>query len=195
MTRQTATSAWFVVAAAAILIRSALELVEPSYYDATTLLDHAAVVSQSLGGLATGVGLLLLWRDPPVARARPFLLLGGLGAISMALGNLLEDTFGVADAVWAFFGGGVVMMLSLLVGGAIALASRVPGRAVGAFLLFAAPGGMLGFGGIMMAVAWLLLAAWLGSRHRAYVVAVAAAVPVAVVISVVLYAPDVLGGS
>lgn len=124
-----------------------------------------------------------------------FLLLGGLGAIFMALGNLLEDSFRVEDAVWAFFGGGVVMMISLLAGGVAALASRMPGGAVGAFLLFATPGGMLGFGGIMMAVAWLLLAAWLVTRHRGYVVAVVVAAPVAVILSAYLYAPDVFAGA
>lgn len=195
MQRQTAAAAWFVVAAVAILIRSALELTNPAYYAASTWVDHAAVVTQTLGGLATGVALLSLWRARLVTRGRTVLLLGALGAIAMALGNLLEDSFGIEDAVWAFFGGGLLMIVSLLAAGIATLTLSTPDRAVGAFFLFAVPGGMLGFGGVMMAVSWLLLAGWLMSRRRVYVVAIAAAVPVAIAISFVLYAPDVLGRS
>lgn len=195
MSRHTAAAVWFVVAAIAILVRSALELTDPAYYAASTLVDHAAVVTQTLGGLATGVALLLLRRAPLVARGRTFVVLGALGAIAMALGNLLEDSFGIEYAVWAFFGGGLLMIVSLLIAGIATLTANTADRALGAFLLFAVPGGMLGFGGVMMAVSWLLLAGWLTTRRRAYVVAVAAAVPVAIATSFVLYASDVLGGA
>lgn len=186
------TAAWFAVAGLSALFRWGLEYADPAYYDAASLIDHAAVVSQTVFGVATGIALILLWRDPPVARGSLFLLFAGIGAAAEGLGNLFEDAFGIEAAVWAFFGGGLVMMVSLLVAGIAALTVPSPRRWSGLFLLFAAPGGMLGFGAVMMGVSWILFGLWIVYQRRAFVVALSIAAVPALVISIYLYGADVV---
>ena len=168
MTRRTA--AWFAAAGFFALLRWALHFADPAYYDAASLIDYAAVVSQTAVGFASGIALFLLWRDPPVTRGSLFLVFAGVGAAAEGLGNLLEDAFDIEAAVWVFFGGGLVMMVSLLAGGIAALTVRSPRRWSGLFLLFAVPGGMLGFGLVVMGVAWILFGLWIVYQHRAFVV-------------------------
>ncbi len=165
---------------------------EPAYYDAETLIDYAAVVSLTVFLVATGIALILLWRDPPVARGSLFLLLAGIGGAVEGLGNLFEDAFDIEPAVWAFFGGGLVMMVSLLIAGIAALTVRSPRRWSGLFLLLAVPGAMLGFGIVMMGVAWILFGLWIVIQHRAFVVAVAIAAVTALATAVYLYGDDVV---
>jgi hypothetical protein len=162
-------------------------LAEPAYYAAASLVDYAAVISLTGVFVATGVALILLWRDPVVGRGSFLLLLAGIGAVSLGLGNLFEDAFNIEAAVWAFFGGGLLLMLSLLAAGVAALTADSPGRWSGVFLLFAVPGGMLGFGAVMMAGSWILFGFWLVLRHRAFVAAVAAATLPALAITTYLY--------
>ncbi len=152
-----------------------------------SLIDYAAVVSQTVIGVATGIALILLWRDPPVARGSLFLLFAGLGAAAEGLGNLFEDAFDIEAAVWAFFGGGLVMMVSLIIAGIAALTVPSPRRWSGLFLLFAFPGGMLGFGLVMLGVSWILFGLWIVYQHRAFVVALSIAAVPASAYSVYLY--------
>ena len=187
-----ATAVWFGVAGISALLRFGLHYVDPAFYDAASLIDYAAVVSLTLVYVATGVALILLWRDPPVARGSLFLLFAGVGAVAYGLGNLFEDAFGVEAAVWAFFGGGLVMMLSLIVAGIAALTIRSPRRWSGLFLLFAFPGGILGFGLVLMGVSWILFALWIVSQRRAYVIALSVAAAPALAYSIYLYGADVI---
>jgi hypothetical protein len=119
---------------------------DPTYYDPSTFIDYLAVMSLTTIFVVTGVALLLLWRDPSVRRGSLFLLFAGIGAAAVGLGNLSEDAFDVEAAVWVFFGGGLLMLVSLLVAGIAALTVRSPRRWSGLFLLLAAPGVMLGLG-------------------------------------------------
>jgi hypothetical protein len=86
------------------------EFTDPEYYEAASFTDYVSVVSLTVVFVATGIALILLWRDPPVARGSLFLLFAGIGAAAEGLGNLFEDAFDIEAAVWAFFGGGLVMM-------------------------------------------------------------------------------------
>ena len=182
----------FGVAGALALSGSALHaLSEPTYYDPSNILDYLAVVSLTTIFVVTGVALVLLWRDPPVRRGSLFLLLAGIGATAVGLGNLFEDAFDVEAAVWVFFGGGLLMLVSLIVAGIAALTVRSPRRWSGLFLLFAAPGVMLGFGGVMMGVSWILFGFWIVYQHRAYVIALALAFVAELMIAFYLYADDV----
>ena len=165
---------------------------EPTYYDPSTVLDYLSVVSLSTIFIVTGVALLLLWRNPPVRRGSVFLLLAGIGAVAVGLGNLFEDAFDVEAAVWVFFGGGLLTLVSLIVSGIAALTVRSPRRWSGLFLLFAAPGVMLGFGGVMMGLAWILFGLWIVYEHRAFVIALAVAGVSELAIAFYLYADDVL---
>ena len=162
------------------------------YYAASSISDYASVVTLSTVFVAIGIALILLWRDPPVQRGSVFLLFAGLGAISEGMGNLLEDAFNIESATWAFFGGGIVMMLSLLVAGITALTVPSPQRWTGLFLLFAFPGGMLGFGIVMMGVSWILFGFWLMYQHRGFVVALVVAFIPALGTAVYLYGADVI---
>ncbi len=96
--------------------------------------------------VATGVALIILWRDPLTKQGSVFPLLAGTGAVALGLGKLFENAFDIEAAVWALSGGGLLMMISLLVAGVAAITDRSSSRWSGLFLLFAFPGGMLGFG-------------------------------------------------
>jgi hypothetical protein len=87
-----------------LLGTAAYTFYEPIYYDASTFGDYLSVVLLSAALVTTGVALVVLWRDPPVQRGSVFLLLGGVGAAAMGMGNLLEDAFDVEAGVWSFFG-------------------------------------------------------------------------------------------
>jgi hypothetical protein len=189
--RHRGTAAWFLAAATFGLARWILGIADPAYYDAASLVDYAAVVTLTGLFVATGIALIGLWLRPPVARGSWLLLVAGLGAIAEGTGNLLEDAFDIEAAVWAFFGGGMVLMIGLLAAGIAALTEASSGRWSGLFLLFAVPGGMLGFGGLMMVLAWALFGLWIVYRHRVFVTAVAAAFVPAAAISVALYWKDV----
>jgi hypothetical protein len=167
---------------------------EPTYYDPSAFIDYLAVVSLTTIFVVTGVALVLLWRDPPVRRGSVFLLLAGIGAAAVGLGNLFEDAFDVEAAVWVFFGGGLLMLVSLPIAGVAALTVRSPRRWSGLFLLFAAPGVMLGFGGVMMGVSWILFGLWIVYQHRAFVIAIAVAAVPGLATAFYLYADDVFSG-
>ncbi len=166
---------------------------DPVYYDATTLTDYAAVVGLTGSFVVTGIALILLWRDPPVTRGSLFLLLAGVGAIAVGVGDLLEDAFNIEDAELLFFGGGILMLVSLIVAGVAALTVQSPRRWSGLFLLFAVPGAMLGFGAVMLGVSWILFGLWIVYEHRAFVIALAVAAAPALVIAIDLYWADVVG--
>ena len=187
------TAIWFGAAGVLALAGSALHAVsEPTYYDPSTFIDYLSVVSLTTIFVVTGVALVLLWRDPPVKRGAVFLLLAGIGAAAVGLGNLFEDAFDVEAAVWVFFGGGLLMLVSLPIAGVAALTVRSPQRWSGLFLLFAAPGAILGFGFVIMGVSWILFGLWIVYQHRAFVIALAVAAVSEVVIAFYLYADDVL---
>jgi hypothetical protein len=178
---------WFGVAGVSALIRFVLEYADPVYYNPASLIDYVAVVSATLVFLATGIALYLLWRNPPVDRGSLLLLFAGIGAAAEGLGNLFEDVFNVEAAVWAFFGGGVLMMVSLIVAGIAALTVDSSRRWSGLFLLAAFPGGLLGFGLVMMGVSWILFGLWIVYQQRAYVIALAVAAVPALAYSAYLY--------
>lgn len=190
MNRTTAIS--FGAAGVLALVGSLLYAVsEPTYYDASTFTDYLSVVGLSATFVVTGIALVLLWRDPPVRRGSLFLLLAGIGAAASGLGNLFEDAFDVDAAVWAFFGGGLLMFVTLPIAGIAALTVRSPRRWSGLFLLFAASGATLGFGIVMMGVSWILFGLWIVYQHRAFVIAIAVAVIPALATAFYLYADDV----
>lgn len=164
---------------------------DPAYYDASTLTDYAAVVGLTGSFVVTGIALILLWRDPPVKRGSLFLLLAGIGAIAEGVGDLLEDAFGIEDGVWLFFGGGLLLLVSLIVAGVAALTVNSPYRWSGLFLVVAAPGAMLGVGAIMMGVSWVLFGLWIVYQHRAFVIALAIAAAASVALAVNLYWTDI----
>ncbi len=155
------TAIWFVIAGVLAVGRWSLEILDIQYYDPQGLLDYSGVILQTAAGVATGVALILLWRDPPVSRGAWLLLLAGALAATQGVGNLLEDAFGVEDAVWLFFVGGAGMIFTLAAAGGSALSVRSELRWSGVFLLLGAAGGMLGPGLAVMGAAWIAFGVWL----------------------------------
>lgn len=190
------TAIWFGIAGVLPLLASAVfAFSDPVYYNATSFTDYAAVVSLTALGIATGIALILLWRDPPVARGSLFLLFAGIGATAEGLGDLFEDAFDIEAGVWLFFGGGLVMMVSLLIAGIAALTVHSPRRWSGLFLLLAVPGALYGFGLVMMGVSWILFAFWIVYQHRAFVIALAVAAVPLLGTAIYLYGDEVVRGS
>ncbi len=185
---------WFMAAGISTIVGWTIFTVqEPTYYDAARPSDYVAVIGLSLSLVLTGVALVLLWRSPPVRRGSAFILLAGVGAVGEGAGNVLEDVFNVEQGVWLFFGGGLLMMICLIVAGVSALTVDSLRRWSGLFLLFAFPGGMLGFGLVMMSISWILFGLWLSVERQAYVVALALSSIPAIAIAIGLYLPDVIG--
>jgi hypothetical protein len=172
---------WFVGTGATGLILWALFsliLGDAEYYAADSFGDYAAVVAVTLILVITGIPLILLWRNPPVGRGAFLLLLAGIGIIAEGIGNLLEDIFGLDQAVLLFFGGGMLYMVSLLIAGVLAFTVSGPQRWSGLFLLLGVPAGMLGFGWVIAGVSWVLFGGWLITASQKFVTAMAvAAVP------------------
>ena len=157
---------WFALAGVFAVARWFLEFAEIQYYDPESFLDYSGVILQTGAGLATGVALLVLWRDSPVRRGGFLIGLGGLAAIAQGLGNLFEDAFGWEWAVWGFFVGGVGMVITLALAGILALSVRDPARSAGVFLLLGATGGMLGLGLPIMGISWIAFGVWIHRRVK-----------------------------
>jgi hypothetical protein len=155
---------WFVAAGVFSVARWLLEFADIQYYDPESILDYSGVLLQTGAGLATGVALLVLWRAPPVQRGAFLIGVGGVAAITQALGNLFEDAFGWEWAEWGFFIGGMGMLITLALAGVLALTVRSPMRWSGLFLLLGSTGAMLGFGLLVMGLTWIGLSVWI-YRH------------------------------
>lgn len=155
---------WFVVAGLCATARWLVEFGDVQYYDPESLLDYSAVILQTAAGLATGIALIVLWRDPPVKRGALLLGLGGLAAIGQGLGNLFEDAFGWEWAEWGFFIGGIGFVITVALAGVLTLTVSSPMRWAGVFLLLGSTGGMLGFGLLVMGVTWISFAVWIFQR-------------------------------
>jgi hypothetical protein len=185
------TAIWFGVAGVLVLTLGLLyQVVEPAYYDATSFVDFALVFLQGVVAVVVGIALILLWRDPPVSRGSLFVLFAGVGAVAIGVGGFLEDGFGIEDAVWVWFAGGLTMFASLPIAGVAALTVRSPLRWSGLFLIVAAPG-YFGFFAVTMGLSWILFAFWIVYQRRAFVYALAALIVPALAIVAYLYAGDV----
>ncbi len=155
------TSVWFLIAGLLAAFRWVLDLGDVQYYDPESAWDYLGVMSQSAAGAATGIALVLLSRTPPAERGSTLLAVAGVAAVTHGVGNLLEDAFGIEAAVWAFFAGGVVMMVALWAAGFLLLATASATRRIGVLLVIGGFGGMLGFGLLLMGLAWIGISLWI----------------------------------
>ncbi len=125
---------WSLAAGALFVVRSAIEFAEPAYWDPVTLLDYSAVITATLVWTAVAVVMAILARAATHRATQIFLWLSAVGWAAGALGNLLEDAFGLAWGGWPFvFGiqtGGIAMAISAV----LLLVPRSPLRMAGAFL-------------------------------------------------------------
>lgn len=154
---------WFAMAGSLAVARWVLEFADVQYYDPESLLDYSGVMLQTAAGLATGIALLIMWRDPPVRRGAVLIGLAGLAAIAQGLGNLFEDALRWEWGAWGFFVGGVGLVIILAVAGALVLSVKEPQRWAGMFLVLGATGGMLGVGLLIMGISWIAFSFWI---HR-----------------------------
>lgn len=155
---------WFVAAGVFAIARWLVEFADVQYYDPESLLDYSAVILQTAAGLATGIALIVLWRNPPVQRGSFLLALGGVAAVGQGLGNLFEDAFEWEWAEWGFFIGGMGFVITVALAGILALSVNSTMRWSGVFLLLGSTGGMLGLGLLLMGVTWIGFGVWIYQR-------------------------------
>jgi hypothetical protein len=128
----------FVIAGALWIVRGALATADPDYYDPTTAVDYASVVTYSLALGATAIALLLfVWRGavrvPGAARAS--LIVSAMGGIVAGLANFGEDWLGVSALSWAYVVAVLPFYLGLTAAGFILVARSRELRWVGALML------------------------------------------------------------
>lgn len=156
----------FVVAGMFALARQFVGVFDPEYYDPSTVIDYSAVILMSAAFAGTSIALFLLRRRLSTHRLDLVLYLPATAAMFLAVGNLLEDGFGVEEAgEWGFIVGGIGVLSGLVLSGLIILATFGRDRWVGLALLL---GIFFGIGDLIgvMGGAWLLMA-WMLSRDRA----------------------------
>ncbi len=129
------TSIWFIVSGALTLVRAAVELKEPAYYDPVSLLDYTAVVLTSAASGALAVALYSWWRTAPFSRLSIILLIAAIGVAAESLGNLLEDGFDSEFGATLYTTGGLIGAVALLVTAVVALASATSLRWSGLFVV------------------------------------------------------------
>ena len=159
------TPIWFAIAGVFGVARWIFEFADPQYFDPESALDYATVVAQSAAGVATGIALLTLWRNPPVRRGSILLAVAGLAAIAHGMGNLLEDTFDIGAGELAFIGGGIGMILALFGAGVSALTVNSPSRWSGLFLIVGATGPMMDTL-LFMGLAWIAFSVWIATQFQ-----------------------------
>ncbi|MEW5992317.1 MAG: hypothetical protein AB1736_13360 [Chloroflexota bacterium] len=148
--------------------RSLLSFVDPRFWDPITFLDWVAVISWSmaLGLLAVGGWLIasLAGRGRAIGIAVSIL---AIGSVVAALANIVEDGLRVAwfGDVYAFGLGGVLVgMLALAVTLAVGRRWWLAALALATFAgIFSSEHG----GGLLILVAWLVVAVACGRAGRA----------------------------
>lgn len=159
---------WFVVAGVLVTGRAAIELTSPSYWSPVSVLDYSAVAGTTIAWLVTALAVVLLAGTPQLRRARLALLVAAAGTAISAVGNLLEDLFGVALGGDLFSWGGMIGAISLLVGVLLVLTVKDRLRWSGIFLAVFIAGGIFPDDGgqFVSGVALLGLGGWMLASNR-----------------------------
>lgn len=152
------TGFWFIASGALTLVRAAVELSEPVYYDPVSSLDDAAVVLTSAAGGALSVAFYSWWRTAPFPRLSIILLVAAIGIAAESVGNLLEDGFDSEFGATLYDNGGLVGAVALIVTAAVALSTATSMRWSGLFLLASLGGAIFPDDGGL----WLTGAGFLG---------------------------------
>ena len=143
------------VAGLVSLVGLIVGLADPAYYAPEDPIDYLAALLNTAGPVAAAAALAIWWRVTPVRRGAALVLLGAVAALVFGLGNFLEDIAGV-EWGFALFGiGGMATVVTLGLGGLLALTVKDPWRWSGLFLIAVAAGPALDSGEV-----WVL--AWLG---------------------------------
>jgi len=151
-------SFWFIASGGVTLVRAAIELTEPVYYDPSSLLDYTAVVLTSAASGALAVALYLWWRTAPFSRLSIVLLVAAIGIAAESVGNLLEDGFDSDFGATLYNNGGLIGAVALLLTVIVALATATSLRWSGLFLLAGLGGAIFPDDGGL----WLTGASFLG---------------------------------
>lgn len=157
-------AASFVVAGILAVARQFVGVFDPEYYDPSTVIDYSAVILMTAAFAATSIALFLLRRRLSAHRLSLVIYLPAAAAMFLAVGNLLEDGFGVEEAGEVGFIVGVTgVVFGLVLSALTALVMFRRDRWVGLPLLF---GIFFGIGDLIgvMGGAWLLMA-WMLSRQ------------------------------
>jgi hypothetical protein len=151
----------FAAAGALGVTRGAIGLAHPTYWQPTTTLDWAAVLTFSGFLAAVAAAMLLLTCDQQGA-SRWIIGVGAAGAGLAGAANALEDGVGVSELGYAFAAGTALMATGLLLGGLLLSVFARSRRWVG--LLFLADVAALAVdfdstGLVVFGSTWLVLAA------------------------------------
>ena len=161
------TVVWWVAAAAVLwLARQLIGLSDPAYYDPVTVLDYAAAWMTSIAGVATAVALVMWWRISPVRWGRWIFLVAAAAFFLSAVGNVLGDVYDleIGEALWT---AGGLAVVTTVAAGLITLIWSSSARLSGLFLVvFAVSLGLPDVGGLWLAVASLLVVAYLLARQQ-----------------------------
>ena len=131
---------WFALAGVLTLIRQAIELADPAYYDPVSSLDYAAAWLTSVAGATVAIALFMWWRWSPIRRGSLVLPIAAAGAATFGIGNVLGDVFDVEAGDLLWYVGGVTMFAGLILAGLLALTVRDTYRWSGLFLIIYAGG-------------------------------------------------------
>jgi hypothetical protein len=140
----------------------------PSYSGATRFVDYVAVALYSGGLLVLAIGVAAM-HARQAGQAGRFervaFLVAFAGAALAGVGDLAEDGLRIAAAVWAFFGGMLLLTAGLLLFGIASLAARVLPAPCGVLLVLSlVVGHPLGglwsnWGGtVLFGLVWIVLA-------------------------------------
>ena len=159
---------WFVAAGVLVIVRAAMELADPVYWEPVSFLDFSAVILTTVGWVAAGWAVMLLSRRPELGRASLVLAIAGMGLVVEGVGNLLEDLF---DLTWGgdlYSWGGIIGAIALIVGSVLALTVGHRLRWSALFLLVFIAGGIFpDDGGLFVGGLSLVgLGYWLISQQR-----------------------------
>lgn len=150
----------FAVAGALAVVRGGIGYAHPAYWEPTTSLDWAAVITFSALLAALAAAMLVVANDQRGIMRWPFVL-GAVGAALASVANALEDGIGLSRFGYPFAAGTALMVVSLLAGGVVLLIFRAGSRRLGLLFLVDVAALAIAFddtGLVILGSTWLLLA-------------------------------------
>ena len=149
----------FAVVGALGVVRGGIGYAHPAYWEPTTRLDWAAIMTFS-ALLATLAFAMLLVANEQRGVGRWALLVGAAGAALASVANALEDGLGLSRFGYPFAAGTALLVIGLLTGGILLSVSRTGSRWLGLLFLGDVAALALAFdntGLVALGSTWLLL--------------------------------------
>jgi len=120
----TSTGMWFVAGGVFVVVRAAMELADPVYWNPSSLFDYSAATLTTIAWIVTGVAFMLWSRTTPIRRGSMFLLMAGVGTAVSGIGNFLEDVLDLEFGELLFTYGGMIGAIGILLAAVAMLTVR-----------------------------------------------------------------------